>query len=161
MKNKYLLISIIVILIIISLVIVFKALNPKKKVTISNIKHFSFFYSSGYSINARTRYELDYNNNKYIAKILPNEVPDENIKEVEVPKEVVKEIESILEKYNISKWNGFNKTDKNVLDGNSFSLYITTEDDKQIEASGYMKWPDNYGLVKKELDNIFMEIYNK
>ena len=29
-----------------------------------------------------------------------------------------------------------------------------------ISASGYMKWPENFGEVSKELDNIFEKLYD-
>ena len=133
----------------------------KSNNNISNIKHFSFSYTVGYAMNARVRYEIDYDNNDYKTSIIPNGIPDEDKLEVKIDKEVIDRIEQVLNKYNISKWNGFDKVDKNVLDGDSFSLYLRMQNDKTIEASGYMKWPEDYGKVRSELDSIFMEIYNK
>ena len=46
------------------------------------------------------------------------------------------------------------------MDGSSFGLSLKTQDDKVIEARGYMKWPDNYNKVQSELSDIFMNIYN-
>ena len=57
----------------------------------------------------------------------------------------------------ISSWNGFSKSDHNVLDGNSFSLYLRMKDDNTVEASGYMRWPKNYEEVKGELISLFDE----
>ena len=37
----------------------------------------------------------------------------------------------------------------------SFSLYVKMSDDSTVEASGYMKWPDNYGKVRGELESFF------
>ncbi len=133
----------------------------KSNNNISNIKHFSFSYTVGYAMNARVRYEIDYDNNEYKTSIIPNGIPDEDKLEIIINKEVIDRIEQVLNKYNISKWNGFDKVDKNVLDGDSFSLYLRMQNDKTIEASGYMKWPEDYGKVRSELDSIFMEIYNK
>ncbi len=112
-------------------------------------------------MNARVRYEIDYNNNEYKITIIPNGIPDEDKLEIIIEEKDINRIISILKKYNISKWNGFNKVDKNVLDGNSFSFYLRMQNDTTIEASGYMKWPEDYGKVKSELDNIFMAIYEK
>ena len=36
-----------------------------------------------------------------------------------------------------------------------FLFSINMKDGKSISASGYMKWPTNYGNVKKELKEIF------
>ena len=35
------------------------------------------------------------------------------------------------------------------------------EDDTDIHASGYMKWPKNYREVKAELDSILGSLYSK
>ena len=67
-------------------------------------------------------------------------------------------IEKVLKDNHVEKWNGFNKNDKNVLDGDSFSMSITTREGEEIDAHGYMKWPTNYGEVKTELDKIFEDI---
>ena len=80
-------------------------------------------------------------------------------KKKEITKKEVKKIENILKKYEVYKWDGFNKSDQNVLDGNSFDISIILKNKETIRAYGYMKYPNNYREVKNELDNIFMEIY--
>ena len=67
----------------------------------------------------------------------------------------MKEIIETLNNNDVSSWDGFDKDDKNVLDGNSFSFRVCYDKSKEIEASGYMKWPNNYHEVKKELNKIF------
>ena len=161
MKTKYILFFVLLLVLIISIISIIIFTKNKSNNNISNIKHFSFSYTVGYAMNARVRYEIDYDNNEYKTSIIPNGIPDEDKLEIKINKEVIDRIEQVLNKYNISKWNGFDKVDKNVLDGDSFSLYLRMQNDKTIEASGYMKWPDNYGKVRSELDSIFMEIYNK
>ena len=161
-KAKYILIIILVILLIISIISIIlinknKSINNK---SIPDIKSFSFSYTTGYSINARVRYEIEYKSNEYIVTILPNEIPDEDKLEIKLEKKEIKNIIKILNKYNVSNWNGFDKVDKNVLDGDSFHIYIETLDNDKVSASGYMKWPKNYNNVRDELDNIFMNIYN-
>ena len=109
-------------------------------------------------MNAYTRYEINKKDGKYIATIKQYGKSDEEAQKVEVSENKVKELESILNKYNVIKWNGFNQNDKNVLDGDSFSLSIHMEDDKDISASGYMKWPDNYKNVREELNSFFEDL---
>lgn len=157
MKNKYI-IFIIIGIVIVGIIIFLCEILFKKKVEISEIKHMSFSYSQGYAMNAYIRYELDYKDDKYIAKIKPYGIPDEEASEVEVDKKTVKKIEEVLGKYEVGKWNGFHKTDKNVLDGDSFSMNVTFKDETSISASGYMRWPKNYGNVRDELDTIFMSL---
>ena len=105
---------------------------------ISNIKYFYFTYSNGYAMNAYTKYQIDEKDGKY-----------------ELSLEKMKELEIILNQYNVSELNGFNKTDKNVLDGDSFSFSLRMENNKGISASGYMKWPENYKNVVRELETFF------
>ena len=50
------------------------------------------------------------------------------------------------------------KYDKDVLDGSSFNLYVKTDNDLSVEASGYMKWPKNYREVRGELESFFKSL---
>ena len=159
MNNKkiFLLVITIIIVIIIS-VIGGKLVFNKKVKTITNIKIFTFSYSVNMSINGNVRYEIECRD-KCIALIKPYEVSEEDKQEVELNKDQLQELENILNKYEVYKWNGFKKYDKNVLDGNSFHLYIRMEDDQTVDADGYMKWPSNYSEVRGELDNFFNKLY--
>jgi len=161
MKSKY-------IIIIISLVIVFliviallctKLLN--KKIELKNIKYFSFSYSNGYAINSNIIYTLKKENNKLFVSIKPYGIDDEEKLETAVDSSFLSDLENVLNKYNVGSWNGFNKNNKYVLDGDSFSLSVNLENDKSISAHGYMEWPNNYNSVKEELDKLFMDIYIK
>ena len=152
----------IIIILVILLVLIFFTFftTNKKKTQITDIESFRFSYTTGYHINAYVIYTLEYKKNKYIASIKPNDVKEEKTIEKKVNKKFIKNLKNILTKYNVNEWNGFQKTDKNVLDGNSFSLYIKMQDGN-IAASGYMKWPKNYSKVKQELDKLFSKIYKK
>lgn len=162
MNKKYLIL--IVIAIIITIILLLLIFNKKEeKVEISKIKSFHFSYSNGYSINANTRYELNYdkNNNQYIAVIKPYEVSEEDKQEIIVDDLFVEEILKVLKEYRIDKWNGFNKTNQNVLDGDGFNLSINMDNNQRIQASGYMMWPDNYKEFQSRISNIFMNKYQK
>ena len=100
-------------------------------------------------------YDLKCEEDKCMLTIKPNGFPEEDARTYDVDDKSIKEVINILNKYEVSKWDGFQKSDKNVLDGNSFSFSLTTKDGKNISASGYMMWPDNYGIVKNELKMIF------
>ena len=131
------------------------------KVKITDIKYLSFYYTQGNVMNSNVKYTLTYENNKYIAEIKPNFKSEEEIKKVEIKKNDIEKIIETLKKYNVNKWNGFNKSDKYVLDGDSFSLYITFLDNTKLSASGYMMYPKNYNEVKNVLDEIFLSYYNE
>ncbi len=47
------------------------------------------------------------------------------------------------------------------MDGDSFSISITMINDKSINASGYMKWPNNFRNVRDEISVLFMNLYNE
>ena len=150
----------IIILLIPIIIILYILLKIKRKpVEIENIKYLHFGYSTGTMINAYVSYDLSYKDGKYIVKIKPNGKSEEEVKEREITKKEVKKIEEIVEKYEVYKWDGFNKSDPNVLDGNSFNMSITLKEGKIISASGYMKYPNNYREVKDELDDLFMKMY--
>lgn len=133
----------------------FFGLKNKK---ISDIKSISYHYTTGTMMNADVRYEVECEGEKCLAKIKPNLVPDEEAMKYTVDKSVMDEIKDVLIKYHVERWDGFQKSDPNVLDGNSFSLYVSMADGNSISASGYMEWPNNYSEVSRELDKIFKSI---
>ena len=146
-------ISIILMLILLSIVFsrVFGKNNNEK---IADIKLLHFSYSTGYHYNASIKFELECND-ECILYYKVDGVSYEDKKEHKVDKELVKEIADKLNEYNVVKWDKYNKSNPNILDGNSFSLDIEYKDDKKISASGYESWPTNYGNVKKNLNSAF------
>lgn len=69
----------------------------------------------------------------------------------EIDKSVLKEIKRIVKENEIYKWNGFNASDDDVLDGDGFNLEIEYEGGEKIKANGYMKYPENYEKGSKAL----------
>lgn len=160
MRMSYIIIiSIIIVLILVLIPILIFVLPLLKEKKIENINHLRFSYSTGYHMNAYVIYEIDLVDGKYIAKIKPTDIEEEKTKEIEISKEKVKELEKELNKYHVSRWDGFNKSDKNVLDGDSFSISIRMNNDNNISASGYMMWPNNYREVKNYLDTTLGSLY--
>ena len=158
MKTKYIVLIMCSLFLLVIILTVILALLPEEK-KIENIKHFRFSYSTGYHMNASVSYEINLVDGKYILKVKPTDIPEEETKEFELSKDKVIEIENKLNEYHVSRWNGFHKVDKYVLDGNSFSLNIRMENSKNIEASGYMMWPVNYREVRNYLDNTLGSLY--
>lgn len=157
MRNKFIIIGIVILLIIIC--ILFLVLKKEKKVySISNIKSFTFSYTAGYAVNSYVRYEVNLKDDKYVVTIKPLHASEENLKVIIADDSFMINLEKVLNKCEVSNWNGFNKTNSNVLDGDSFHLSIFMKDGESISASGYMMWPKNYGEVKVELDNLFNKI---
>ena len=153
MKKFWILLIILISVIVISFVIII--LKRKKVEPISNdIKYMCFSYSKGYMINSNIIYEINEKDGKFIAKIKPYGIADEDAKYIEIDNNTLEKIIDVLNKYNVSSWNGFHESDRNVLDGDSFSFSLKTTDN-DISASGYMRWPTNYRNVRDELDSIF------
>ena len=123
----------------------------KRKIEIKNITHVYFTFSNGYAMNSYTRYTLNYKDGKYEAEIKQYGEPEENLRKYTVEKKKVEELEKNLNETNIYKWKGFDKNDKNVLDGDSFSFNMWLgegKEKKEIDAHGYMKWPVDYANIK-------------
>lgn len=131
----------------------------KNRTQLTSIKSLSFGYSTGTMINSSVSYYLHYENDKYTATIKPNGVSEDEAIYVNFKDEDVERITKVLNKYNIQKWDGFNKYDKNVLDGNSFNFTVFFKDNTSIRANGYMRYPDKYKEVKEEIDTIFLSYY--
>ena len=71
----------------------------------------------------------------------------------------MKKLTEIANACNIGSWDGFNKTDKNAMDGYSFHVSLTTRDEKSVNASGYMKYPENFGTSITQIEELFLDIY--
>ena len=123
-----------------------------KKIT--NINKFELSYSKGHAIEANTIYTIDCTDS-CVATI--KHTGNSEVKAVEINEDIVRVVEDLLNDYKVGSWDGFNKSNKHVLDGNSFHMYITTEKD-HISASGYESWPKNYKIVRDKLDSIFSDI---
>lgn len=161
--KKPLIIGIIIgvlLLIVMALVIVLLLLPKLKEKKIENITHLRFSYSTGYHKNASVSYEINLIDDKYIATIKPTDLPEESAKEIELNKKQVEEIENKLNEYHVSRWNNFHKNNQYVLDGDSFSINIKTND-LEISASGYMMWPNNYREVRSYLDTQLGSLYKE
>lgn len=127
----------------------------KKEIKITSIQKFRYSYTQGYSMNAEVIYSLECNDACEI-EIKPYLEEPEKTRKLTVGKDFKEKLESILRKYHVGKWNGFNKNNPYVLDGDSFSLSIVFQNGTSISASGYMKWPKQYREVKKEIDILFL-----
>lgn len=158
MKIKPIIIGIIILLVIYIAVVIISVFFKKEK-KIEKITCLRFTYSTGYHINAYVIYEINIVDGKYIASVKPTDLDDELKKDYELSKEDVKEIMNKLNEYNVLDWNGFRKVDKNVLDGNSFSIFLRNGDEELVSASGYMMWPKNYREVRNYLDEKLGSLY--
>ena len=150
MKTKILAILISSI-ILISLAVFLLLPNKKETTKVENIKEMTFNMINGQSIEDVISYSIVCNNEcnfKYSKgeKVVKKEILNE---------EKLTKLEDILNKYNVSNWNGFEKDNNDVLDGKSFGFSVYMENGHNIIASGYASFPDNYYDVVNEIEILF------
>lgn len=110
-------------------------------------------YNSGYYY-----YSITKENDKFIFSAEGYNNVNLNINK-EIDKSNLKRLAKIINANNINKWNGFNESNDDILDGNHFYLKVEYDDGKTIEASGYMKYPKNYDKGDKALKE-FLNSFN-
>lgn len=126
---------------------------------ITDIRSFRFSYQVGNYMNGSVSYELKLEEDgTYTAKIKPNQVAEEDAKVFTAGKAFADELAAFLREKNVSRWDGFQKSNKHVLDGNGFSFSLWTTEEKNISASGYMRWPRGYAEVKAGIEEIFAKL---
>lgn len=60
--------------------------------------------------------------------------------------------------YRMDKWDGFDKVNQHILDGEQFKLYITLADGKTIKASGSNAYPKNFTEPMREVGALIDEL---
>lgn len=128
--------------------------NSKEKID-SDIISFKYHYGS------YNGYYYEYDINIIDEKIVFTKKGYNNEKlnmEKEIDKSYLEELAKIINDNEIYKWNGFDKSDKNILDGSSFNLEVNYSNDKSLKAYGYMKYPKNYKEGHKALSDFLEQI---
>jgi len=72
--------------------------------------------------------------------------------------ETVQTLMEVIEEYNVSSWDGFDKTNDNVLDGEGFSLEIGFTDGTSVKALGDNVFPEQYADAMGEMWDILTHI---
>ena len=152
---------IIVIILVLLLVLVAGGvafMNRKKVIQYHSLKYLSFGYSTSTMYLGAVSYHIELKDEKYIATIQLEGVEEEDAKKVTLTDSDIEKVMNIINTYQVSTWDGFQKSDPYVLDGNSFSFYMTTQEGESVSASGYMMWPKNYHEVRDEFDSFFQSL---
>ena len=69
--------------------------------------------------------------------------------------EVNQKIMEIISKYDVFSWDGFDKDNRWVLDGEDFIFNLALSDGTEVYATGSNKFPTNYRNVFSELEALF------
>ena len=64
-------------------------------------------------------------------------------------------LHEIINRFDLWKWHGFNKSVSGVLDGAGFTLHILFADGTVIEAHGNNAFPQNHNKALSEIKNLF------
>ena len=153
MKMKWVLI----ILVIIIVIVVVCAVNQlSKKKEIHTMKEFYYSSSGGMAYNGNTYYKIKCKEKCILDVKLPYKIEKRNIV---ISDDIVNQIIDVLNQYQVSTWDGFDKNDKNIMDGDSFTLKVSFDDKYSISAHGYMKVPKNYRDVISHISSILDPIY--
>lgn len=116
----------------------------------SEIVHFKYDYGSYFM--GYFEYDISKSNEKTTLTAHGYNGVDLNIN-TEINSSALNDILEIVKEQNIVSWNNFSKSDDNILDGYSFSLYIEFKNGETINAHGYEKYPKNYDIAHKALSN--------
>ena len=127
---------------------------------IADVKEFRF------STSGMRRYSgFDYvamsTGDRAVITIRLRDEPGENTVEFETDLAIMEELRKIIIENNILSWDGFDKSNKRILDGNSFTLKLKLSDGTTAHAHGYHTWPKNYRSAEKEIEKVFMQAYEK
>ena len=74
---------------------------------------------------------------------------------------VLEELSAIAQRYHLDKWDGFNKTNSNALDGEGFSISITFADGSSVSASGRNAFPNGYAEAQSDICALFNGLIDK
>ena len=124
---------------------------------IYQINNLDYSYSNGYGINQDVSYKINCDDD-CILTIKEYEKTEEDAIKVKLSDKNMDTFVNMLNKYHVASWDGFSKSDKNVLDGDSFSFHLRFNDDERLSASGYMMYPENYNNFQKDFENYIESI---
>lgn len=65
---------------------------------------------------------------------------------VTAPASLLKEIEKIVSEHKMYKYEKNYSSKWEVMDGTSWGMYLTYQDDRSISSHGYMSWPQDDGI---------------
>lgn len=126
---------------------------------IVGITSFHYSYSSGDTLYDGVSYDIySRSKNKYELIYKADEVPARDAIKVNISQEDMNKLEEILNEYKVARWNGFNESDRYILDGNSFHLNIDYRDGGYVTAYGYMKYPNNYFEAQKKIESYLRDL---
>ena len=124
----------------------------------THITSLSFHCDMGNALYSSIDYSFTNKNGECFVSIVQEGTDPDRPFVTAVDPSLEQQLLSVLTGYRVGRWNGFNKFDRRILDGRSFTLNVRFPDGKTVSAHGYMRWPKNYFAVRDELKAIFTRL---
>ena len=67
-------------------------------------------------------------------------------------------LSGFISRYGMMGWDGFHGSDSMLLDGTQFSIDFAFADGTAVHASGYGRFPENYGDASRAIDAHFLQL---
>lgn len=116
-----------------------------------------FKYEFGSYFGGEYTFFIKKDNSKITYKAIGGNGADLNVSR-EINDQELSGLAQIVDDYGVDKWNGFNQSDNDIMDGYSFELEITYANGKEIKAEGYNKYPDGYDAAHEKLKEYLLSI---
>lgn len=74
---------------------------------------------------------------------------------------ILEQLGEITGRYRMDLWNGFEESNRHVMDGSNFSLSIMLKDGTSISARGNNRFPTGYQNAESEIVTLFEDLIDK
>ena len=120
----------------------------------SGVAYFSYSYRGSIGGNSYTR-TATVEDGKVVLTLDKMEKRDYGKMTGEASPEFAASLDELCKKHKLVRWNGFDKYNRHVLDGDGFGLRIKFKDGKTVEADGSNAFPRGYGDFEKDMNELF------
>ena len=128
--------------------------GERAKINNSAIVSFGYRYNGSIGGNSYS-YEIDARKTPAVLKTEHMIYPEYGELTKEIDAAFVNKLEELYKDCRLAAWNGFNKYNPHICDGDGFSLSIRFADGGECYAHGSNSFPRGYGEFKTKLNAIF------
>lgn len=114
---------------------------------------------NGTYMGAGFDYEYSFKDGRHSITVRVDGVIEEDALTIDVDEAFAQKLMSVIDEYSLRKWDGYSKSDKNVLDGSGFGFSAQFDDGTRVYASGYECYPKGYADAKGAFDGLFLPLY--
>lgn len=119
----------------------------------------SFYFHRDGTIGMDTyTYDVTKEDDKFILSYRDLRVRNFDYLTHEIGQDILNALHDIYVKYEVYKWDGFDKRDTQMCDGSGFSMSIGFADGKGIRASGMNCFPDGIYDFREEVKAVFAPV---